>query len=265
MGVFIVNEKLIKERFGRRLALARMKEGLTQKGLAVLLGYKQSEIGFYETGSRMPRDTSIKAICDKLNIDFNWLKYGDEPNITLTEDGDKKELSVVCFTDKIDNDNGLSSKIDELNKEDKKLVSAIVNALILARNPEEMQIKINNEIEDFKKQKKNLASKQKITRTKVNEFSVAEMIADLSELFPDIYQEFITGQITILEADQKVQNIIYEKWPDIKRMIEENCKNDEKHIISNREYVVNNVKPLIRKRMLSEIRKATKKSVKSQS
>ena len=257
-GVVLVDDKLQKERFGRRLALARMKEGLTQKGLALLLGFKQSEIGFYETGTRMPRDAAIKAICDKLNIDFNWLKYGDEPNVTFAEDGNKRELSITCFTDKLENDTEINEKIEKLSDDDKKIVSAVIDSLILERDTDAFERKIKDEIHEFNENKKKLYSRKKKARTKVNEFSVAEMIADLEELFPDIYQEFITGGLTITEADDKVQQLVYQKWPDVKQMIDENCKEGEEYILQNRKFAVEKVKPIIRKRLQAEKRKASK-------
>ena len=54
-------EKLNRERFGRRLSLARKQAGLAQKGLAFLTHFTQSEIAFYETGKRTPKDGS--CIC----------------------------------------------------------------------------------------------------------------------------------------------------------------------------------------------------------
>ncbi|MDE1477580.1 helix-turn-helix transcriptional regulator [Xenorhabdus bovienii] len=50
-----------------KISLARKQAGLTQQQLAVLLGWKQSRIGNYEAGTRIPNIDSCRRIVAVLN------------------------------------------------------------------------------------------------------------------------------------------------------------------------------------------------------
>lgn len=50
--------------------------GKTQETFANFLGISKSNLSSYESGRRMPSDAVILLICEKCNINKDWLKYG---------------------------------------------------------------------------------------------------------------------------------------------------------------------------------------------
>lgn len=59
-----------------RIKEVRKSAGLTQQEFADRLGISRSNIGNYESGSRVPIDAAVKLICDKFNINEAWLRTG---------------------------------------------------------------------------------------------------------------------------------------------------------------------------------------------
>ena len=59
-----------------RLKLLRKELNLTQQELADKLGIKRTTIGNYEVGRNEPVDSVISLICDRLNVNEEWLKTG---------------------------------------------------------------------------------------------------------------------------------------------------------------------------------------------
>lgn len=71
--------------FGRKLKETRLKEGLTQKQLADLIGVKDNSISNWEKDHNLPKNMdTIILLCKTLNIDVNWLLYdnGEPPKNT---------------------------------------------------------------------------------------------------------------------------------------------------------------------------------------
>lgn len=59
-----------------RIKEVRKSAGLTQQEFADRLGISRSNIGNYESGSRVPIDAAVKLICDKFHINEAWLRSG---------------------------------------------------------------------------------------------------------------------------------------------------------------------------------------------
>lgn len=59
-----------------RLKLLRKELNLTQQELADKLGIKRTTIGNYEVGRNEPVDSVISLICDRLNVNEEWLRTG---------------------------------------------------------------------------------------------------------------------------------------------------------------------------------------------
>lgn len=70
-----------------RIRKIRKNAELTQKEFAQKLGIAQNTVAGYETGIRIPRGSVIKMICQKFNVNEDWLCSGiGEPYIDLPED-----------------------------------------------------------------------------------------------------------------------------------------------------------------------------------
>ena len=243
-------KKLEAERFGRRLALSRCRAGLTQKGMATMIGVPQSEVSLFEKGGRKPGDKIIKAMAMKLDVDFEWLKYGEIPNVIIEDDERKREMSITYFWGSKADSGKLTERINSLSEKEREFMSAIVEILIQNSDKSAFDEEIRREINEFNEAKKNL--KTKTTADVIDTVSVANLIGEMEDYFPEVYNQFVTGQITVTEADKKVQNIVFEKWPDIRKMIDENCVNDNDHALKNRKYVIKRVLPLVRRRLIAE-------------
>ena len=241
--------KLDAERFGRRLTLSRRRSGFTQKGLSTIVGIPQSEISLYEKGGRKPGDKTMHALAMKLNVDSDWLKYGDTPNVIIDDDDRKREMSISYFWKRKQNTDNLISNLASLSENDREFVAAVVETLVCNADKSLFEEMLNREIAEFEREKNGL--KKKTVADEIDTVSVANLIGEMQEYFP-IYSEFITGKITITEADSRIQKIVFEKWPDIKEMIDKNCVNDDYHAKENRQYVVKRVLPLVRRRLIAE-------------
>ncbi len=59
--------------------------GRNQETFSNYLGISQSNLASYETGRRTPSDAVIQLICQKCNINENWLRTGTgDPTIKMT-------------------------------------------------------------------------------------------------------------------------------------------------------------------------------------
>lgn len=60
-----------------RIKAVRKAMGLTQQAMADALNLKRNTIGAYEVGVITPSDRTIADICQKYNVDENWLRTGE--------------------------------------------------------------------------------------------------------------------------------------------------------------------------------------------
>lgn len=80
----MINKELLIKR-GKLISKARIKMGLTQEELALLLNVSVSTIGMIETGKRGVKNNCIKEWCDTLNIKYSDYISGAESNIVKSE------------------------------------------------------------------------------------------------------------------------------------------------------------------------------------
>lgn len=96
----------------------RNPNGKTQETFANYLGISKENISSYESGRRNPSDSFIKLVCEKCNVNEDWLRNGngemfmpetkDEQiskmlaNVMKSEDGNfkKKLISALAQLDK---------------------------------------------------------------------------------------------------------------------------------------------------------------------
>lgn len=55
------------------------EQGKTQETFAKFLGIPKQNLASYETGRRIPSDGVIQLICEKCNVNVEWLEHGKEP------------------------------------------------------------------------------------------------------------------------------------------------------------------------------------------
>ena len=107
--------------------------GKTQETFANYLGISKENIASYESGRRNPSDSFIKLVCEKCNVNENWLRTGngemfmpetkDEQiskmlaNVMKSEDGNfkKKLISALAQLDK-DGWDKLEEFVDMISK-----------------------------------------------------------------------------------------------------------------------------------------------------
>ncbi len=68
-----MNEKELLILFGRNLCAERNRSNLSQEGLGELINISSNQIGKIERGVANPKLTTIVAILDALDVEFNDL------------------------------------------------------------------------------------------------------------------------------------------------------------------------------------------------
>lgn len=68
----------MKERI-KKIRKSIPQYGKTQESFSEFLGIPKQNIASYETGRRIPSDAVIQLICEKCNINEEWIKNGIEP------------------------------------------------------------------------------------------------------------------------------------------------------------------------------------------
>jgi transcriptional regulator with XRE-family HTH domain len=79
--------------FGRVLRRLRTGRGMTQMGLASMLGVSKSAIGMYEAGERQPGVPLLKGVAKFFGVDMNFLLSGESPHSDFGLD--EKYLSLA--------------------------------------------------------------------------------------------------------------------------------------------------------------------------
>lgn len=62
-----------------RIKKVRKDAGLNQKEFSESLGVTQSGVSYMEQDGRNVSDITIKGICNRYNVNEDWLRYGTEP------------------------------------------------------------------------------------------------------------------------------------------------------------------------------------------
>jgi transcriptional regulator with XRE-family HTH domain len=88
--------KIIKmtynKKLGCRLKDARKKSGLTQEAVAKKFGFDKSTISKYESGSNAPDVKFLKDFAELLNVNGDWLLFGEPPIFKAS--GPHKDIEV---------------------------------------------------------------------------------------------------------------------------------------------------------------------------
>src|SRR4051812_6338902 len=66
------------EQLGRNLFMARRRAGYSQEELAACCSLHRTEIGFVESGQRLPRADTLVKLASALGIGAGWLLAGIE-------------------------------------------------------------------------------------------------------------------------------------------------------------------------------------------
>lgn len=74
-----------------RILKIRKENKLTQDAFAERLGISKNFVWMLEKGDRIPSDRTISDICQKFNINEEWLRFGIEP-MYVEKDGSFSEL-----------------------------------------------------------------------------------------------------------------------------------------------------------------------------
>lgn len=103
---------------GERLIYVRKKHGFTQDSLAKKIGVSRGVIYNLEKNKTMPQNIVVKALCDTLKINKNWLLYGTGKMEYEEAPLQKDEILVE-----------LCEAAETLEKEEQLYVLDIINAL----------------------------------------------------------------------------------------------------------------------------------------
>ncbi len=113
-----------------RIKQIRKSIGLKQTEFAEKLGIKGNTITSYETGTRVPSDAIIKAICREFNVSEVWLRTGEgEPFNQLDEDA---EFIAICEAISLSDDDIIKKIIKSywvLDEKEKAAIRKLIDGL----------------------------------------------------------------------------------------------------------------------------------------
>lgn len=117
--------------FSKRLKEERMKKGLMQKEMAIILGMPSNTYNGYETSKRMPNMEIVKSISEYFDVSVDYLLGStDNPkaNIEKLTSKDKKDIAkdLASLLLKLESQEGLMFSGEPINETDREL---ILNAL----------------------------------------------------------------------------------------------------------------------------------------
>lgn len=115
----------------KRIKEIRKSEGLSQDEFASKINLSRSIIGCYENNLRNISDRTIKDICNKFNINEEWLRYGTGEKHTIPVD--VYELTKVLADISTSDNKKLNDVISKISKLDEKylnLIEDLVDALL---------------------------------------------------------------------------------------------------------------------------------------
>lgn len=115
----------------KRIKEIRKSEGLSQDEFASKINLSRSIIGCYENNLRNISDRTIKDICDKFNINEEWLRNGTGEKHAIPVD--VYELTKVLADISTSDNKKLNDVISKISKLDEKylnLIEDLVDALL---------------------------------------------------------------------------------------------------------------------------------------
>ena len=110
-----------------RIKLLRKHLGLTQQEFADKLKIARGNIGAYEVGKNAPSDAVISLICEKFNINEEWLRTGNGPiEIELTRSEKITDFAADLLKDEEDSyRRRLIEALADLDEEEWELLEKI--------------------------------------------------------------------------------------------------------------------------------------------
>ena len=78
-----------------RLIELRKYFGMSQREFCSKFSMSQPTYAPLETGKRPIRDAYVQLICQALNVNENWLRYGEEPMLNTAPNHELEELLNV--------------------------------------------------------------------------------------------------------------------------------------------------------------------------
>lgn len=121
-----------------RIKAIRKEVGLLQPEFAERIGIKGATITSYETGSRIPSDTVMLAICREFNVNEHWLRTG-EGDMMVTVDADQ-ELQDIFAEITLSGDELITRIIKSywrLSDSEKAAIRKLIDGLSEKNTPEE--------------------------------------------------------------------------------------------------------------------------------
>ena len=103
--------------FGGRLKAAREAKGYTKDKLGKLVGIHHSQIGRYERGDASPSAEVLKKLANVLGASTDYLMNGTTSDLAAESIQDKTLINQF-------------NRIAELSAENKKIVSALIDAFL---------------------------------------------------------------------------------------------------------------------------------------
>lgn len=93
-------------------------DGKTQETFANYLGISKENIASYESGRRNPSDSFIKLVCEKCNVNEDWLRTGNG-EMFMTETKDEQISKMLADVMKSEDGNFKKKLISALAQLDK--------------------------------------------------------------------------------------------------------------------------------------------------
>ena len=114
-----------------RIKQVRKNAGLNQYDFGEKLGVTQPTIAGYETGKRTPIDAIIKSICDKFDVNEEWLRTGEgEMYIEKTKEEEIADLVSKFFEDPDPRKRDVVRWFLELDDDELKMLENFARALL---------------------------------------------------------------------------------------------------------------------------------------
>jgi transcriptional regulator with XRE-family HTH domain len=122
------NTTIIMTGFGARLKAEREKNNLSKVALSNKIGVHYSQIGRYERDEASPSADVLKKLANELGVTTDYLMNGTKADMAEEKMKDKKLMNLF-------------NRVSELNKEEQKIVTALIDAFLFQK---EMKNRLNN-------------------------------------------------------------------------------------------------------------------------
>lgn len=114
-----------------RIKELRKSLGITQQEFADKLGLKRNTIATYEIGKAVPSDRVVSDLCNKYNVNEEWLRTGEgEMFVALNRTQQIAQLTADLFKGEKDSfKERLLLALSKLDEEEWKVLEKIANDL----------------------------------------------------------------------------------------------------------------------------------------